>query len=368
MNYSAQFLGPTEASQRLGVSAKALRLYEQRGLIVPVRTEAGWRTYGPVEMERASEIVALRSLGLSLTQVEKVLDGDADCLERALAAHEMALQENLCELAGTIKRIRCLRDKLINGQMPSVSELTQMARAGDRISVDFELPLPWGGEKFELSNIQPLTYITGPLGSGKTRLALKISENLPDAEFLGLDRLDTDFPAMCGRIHSELKPELTLRVNQAMSWLVEEGANASSALSALLIALEAFSAKVLVVDMIEQELDQETQVALIAYLRRRASSARPLIMLTRSNALLDMATVGLSETIIYCPANHSPPIKVTPCPGACGYEAVATCLAPPHVRARTEGVVAMRPPLNPSDQMSRISVSSILMSNPSRPT
>lgn len=30
-------------------------------------------------------------------------------------------------------------------------------------------------------------------------------------------------------------------------------------------------------------------------------------------------------------------------PGAPGYEAVATCLASPEVRARTEGVIARRP-------------------------
>nr|WP_245319666.1 MerR family transcriptional regulator [Mesorhizobium temperatum] len=43
------------------MSAKALRLYEQRGLIAPIRTAAGWRAYGPVEMSRAAEIAALRA-------------------------------------------------------------------------------------------------------------------------------------------------------------------------------------------------------------------------------------------------------------------------------------------------------------------
>jgi DNA-binding transcriptional MerR regulator len=57
---SAQFLNPSAAAQRLGVSAKALRLYEQRGLIAPSRTAAGWRVYGPDEIARAAEIVALR--------------------------------------------------------------------------------------------------------------------------------------------------------------------------------------------------------------------------------------------------------------------------------------------------------------------
>ena len=53
--------------------------------------------------------------------------------------------------------------------------------------------------------------------------------------------------------------------------------------------------------------------------------------------------VGPDETIILCPANHSPPTQVAPFPGAPGYEAVATCLASPEVRARTEGVIAWRP-------------------------
>jgi predicted site-specific integrase-resolvase len=54
VNSSAQFLNPSEAARRLGVFAKALRLYEARGLIAPVRTAAGWRAYGPDEMARVA--------------------------------------------------------------------------------------------------------------------------------------------------------------------------------------------------------------------------------------------------------------------------------------------------------------------------
>ncbi len=95
--------------------------------------------------------------------------------------------------------------------------------------------------------------------------------------------------------------------------------------------------------MIEQGLDHATQEALIAHLRRRGPDNKRLFMLTRSSAILDLAAVGADEAIIFCPANHSPPMYVAPYPGAPGYEAVATCLATPEVRARTEGVVAMRP-------------------------
>ena len=73
---SAHYLTASEAAASLGISPKALRLYEQRGLLRPGRTRAGWRSYGPIEMARAAEIAALRALGLSLAQVARVLDGD----------------------------------------------------------------------------------------------------------------------------------------------------------------------------------------------------------------------------------------------------------------------------------------------------
>jgi hypothetical protein len=133
------------------------------------------------------------------------------------------------------------------------------------------------------------------------------------------------------------------RVDQTLAWLVEDGAAASDALIALLVGLEFESAAIVVVDMVEQGLDQAAQQALIAYLRRRGPGGRPLFLLTRSSAILDLAAVSAEEAIILCPANHSPPTRVAPYPGAPGYEAVATCLASPEVRARTEGVIAWRP-------------------------
>ncbi len=125
-----------------------------------------------------------------------------------------------------------------------------------------------------------------------------------------------------------------------MEWLVGDGATPSDALVALLAGLEADGPAMLVVDMIEQGLDQATQEALIAWLRRRGPDARPIFLLTRSCAILDLAAVGPDEAIILCPANHSAPTQVAPYPGAPGFEAVATCLATPEVRARTQGLVA----------------------------
>ena len=341
MTCSAQFLSASEAARQLGVSTKALRLYEQRGLVSPVRTEAGWRTYGPTEMARAGEIVALRALGLSLAQVDRVLKGDPECLEPALAAHQTDLEGQICQLTDKIEKVRSLRAGLAQGQTPAASQLAQIAQPGAGISVRFDLPWPWGGETFELSGIAALNYITGPLGCGKTRLAQAIAETVPDATFLGLERTaneGSEAQALLGTDRA-----LRSQVEQTMNWLIDEGATDTPALIALVATLEADTSAILVIDMVEDGLDEGSQEALMAYLRKRGPAARPLFLLTRSCAILDLAAVGPDEKIILCPANHSPPIQVAPWPGAPGYEAVATCLASPEVRARTKGVIAWRP-------------------------
>jgi DNA-binding transcriptional MerR regulator len=338
---SAQFVNPSEAAKRLGVSTKALRLYEERGLIAPARTAAGWRAYGPNEMARVAEIAALRELGLSLSQVASVLGGDSESLEPALAAHQAALEGRVHQLVDAVDKVRRLRADLSGGQAPATFELARLLRPASKFSVVFDLPWPWGGERFELQDIRLLNYIVGPLGSGKTRLARRIAETLPGAAFLGLERLADGGAA--GSALLDRNPAHKSRVDQTLAWLIEDGATVSEALVALLVGLETNGPTILVIDMPEQGLDKATQEALIAHLRRHGRDSRPLFFLTRSSSILDLEGVGNDETIILCPANHSPPTVVRPYPGFPGFEAVATCLASPEVRLRTEGVIAWRP-------------------------
>ncbi|QUD87609.1 MerR family transcriptional regulator [Phenylobacterium montanum] len=339
MSASAEYLNPSKAARRLGVSPKALRLYEKRGLIVPRRTAAGWRVYGPDEMARAGEVVALRALGLSLAQVARTLAGDAAELEPALAAHQASLEHRIRELARTAERVRGLRSELLQGQAPAADALVELTRREGETTVAFDLPWPWGGERFELRGVRPITFITGPLGCGKTRLAQRIAEISPGAAFLGLDRAAGGVEAVRALMASDAA--LKARVEAHLTWLAEDGATVSDALVALLCGLEDEVPAVFVVDMVEQGLDEATQQALIAGLRRRGPGARPLFLMTRSSAILDLDAVGPDEAILYCPANHAPPFLVAPYPGAPGYEAVADCLAAPDVRARTEGMQAV---------------------------
>lgn len=321
----SRFLNASDAARRLGISVKALRLYEQRGLLAPVRSDAGWRAYGPQDLERASEIVALRALGFSLAQVGRILKGDASGLEPALAAHLKALEARLRELVAAMDGVRALRAELARGSAPSASDLARALAPSAGPCLAFDLPWPWGGERFELRDIRPLTYITGPLGSGKTRLAMRIAEAIGGV-FLALDRT--------------ADPSLQAKIEPTVALLVQDGATDTPALRALLAGLE--TSQPVVVDLLEQGLDKATQEAVIAHLRRRSPDAPPLFVMTRSSSILDLDALGPGETVIFCPANHAPPCRVDPYPGAPGYEALASCLATPEVRARSEGVIAVR--------------------------
>jgi hypothetical protein len=137
-------------------------------------------------------------------------------------------------------------------------------------------------------------------------------------------------------------PQLESRVRHSAAAIANGGGNESDALIALLTALEAEGPAVQVIDMLEDGLGAQTQEALICFLRRRGPAARRLIFITRSNSILDLDAVGPDEAIIFCPANHSPPMFVAPYRGAPGYEALTMCLATPDVRARSKGIIAVQ--------------------------
>jgi DNA-binding transcriptional MerR regulator len=65
------FIG--ELAARAGVSVQAERLYEQRGLMrAAERTAAGYRVYGPFDLELLETIVRCKALGLTLAETRRV--------------------------------------------------------------------------------------------------------------------------------------------------------------------------------------------------------------------------------------------------------------------------------------------------------
>ena len=86
------FVRASEAARRLAVSTKALRVYEHAGLIRPRRSPAGWRLYGPRDLEDARGIIALRVLGVGLADIAALQGADAEARRHLLRAYQATLE------------------------------------------------------------------------------------------------------------------------------------------------------------------------------------------------------------------------------------------------------------------------------------
>jgi MerR family transcriptional regulator, Zn(II)-responsive regulator of zntA len=63
-----------ELAKQAGISVRAIRYYEELGLIRPQkRSRGGFRLYGPEIQKRLSVIHFLKEMGLSLTEIRQIL-------------------------------------------------------------------------------------------------------------------------------------------------------------------------------------------------------------------------------------------------------------------------------------------------------
>ena len=60
-------------SELTGVNPQMLRVYEQKGLLAPHRTQGGTRRYSSEDVDTVGEITTLLAAGLNLAGIEKVL-------------------------------------------------------------------------------------------------------------------------------------------------------------------------------------------------------------------------------------------------------------------------------------------------------
>jgi DNA-binding transcriptional MerR regulator len=98
-----------ELARRTGATTRALRYYEERGLLGPGRGANGYRDYGPEAVVRVRNIRRLLEAGLSSDDIRE-LHG---CLERDLE-HEPTCQDAIAlyeqRLASVERRIDALLD------------------------------------------------------------------------------------------------------------------------------------------------------------------------------------------------------------------------------------------------------------------
>ncbi|WP_165932912.1 MerR family transcriptional regulator [Rhizobium sp. BK251] len=117
-----------ECAGRIGLSVRALRLYEQYGLISPRRTSKQWRVYGSNEIARLNEISALKTLGFSLRDISKLLRGHSTDVVQMLALQKDALTDTRSRAERGLRVIESLLSKIRTGAAASIEDLLKLAK------------------------------------------------------------------------------------------------------------------------------------------------------------------------------------------------------------------------------------------------
>ena len=123
-----------EIAEFFGVSRKAIRLYEKKGIIKPVEVDAGngYRYYSAEQVQQLNALLELKALGFSLDEIKTVMDGETtkELLLSTLEKKQQAWQEAV----DTAKyKMECL-DHIMNNLHSSesaehISEMTDEERA-----------------------------------------------------------------------------------------------------------------------------------------------------------------------------------------------------------------------------------------------
>jgi len=89
-----------------GVSGRALRFYDEIGLLRPARADgSGYRVYGPEEVDRLQQILFYKELGFGLAEIaEALMDGAFDQLA-ALQGHLQALRQKKARIDALIDTV-----------------------------------------------------------------------------------------------------------------------------------------------------------------------------------------------------------------------------------------------------------------------
>ncbi len=123
-----------EIAEFFGVSRKAIRLYEKKGIIKPVKVDAqnGYRYYSADQVQQLNALLELKALGFSLDEIKAVMDGEAtkESLLAALERKRQAWQEAM----ETAKyKAECLEHVICNLQgaqsAEKIDEMTDEERA-----------------------------------------------------------------------------------------------------------------------------------------------------------------------------------------------------------------------------------------------
>jgi DNA-binding transcriptional MerR regulator len=122
-----------DVARRTGLTSRALRFYEARGLLKPLRTYSGRRLYGRGELERIQQILALKRAGLSLAQIGRLTAHGSMDLGAVVEAQLRVIEERKAELDEARALLLTVKSRIDRGEPVDAATFCSLIRQGDKI-------------------------------------------------------------------------------------------------------------------------------------------------------------------------------------------------------------------------------------------
>jgi MerR family transcriptional regulator, repressor of the yfmOP operon len=138
----SELLTIRDAAERLNVTPRTLKYYEERGLVSPSRSEGRYRLYSEQDLEKFARILRLRSLGFSLQGITEILKRPLDAVNEGRSGYSMASLRDIKsaltqQLESVDARIASVRRELkeaqaVRGELSDDLEYIQRRIAGEK--------------------------------------------------------------------------------------------------------------------------------------------------------------------------------------------------------------------------------------------
>lgn len=120
-------------ARRTGLTSRALRFYEARGLIAPLRTDSGRRLFGIGELARVHQLLTLKRAGLSLAQIKTLFDGRKIDLGQLLRAQIEVVDTQARDLAKARGHLETALSRIDRGEPLDAATLCLLIKSGETI-------------------------------------------------------------------------------------------------------------------------------------------------------------------------------------------------------------------------------------------
>ena len=121
-----------EVAQRTGLTERALRFYEEEGLISPSRSSGGRRVYGAEDLTTLHHITVLKRAGFSLSRIKQLIaTADIDGSE-IIAAQISALYAERSVIDKALAALARAKDAMAASELLDIESLCDLIQLGEQ--------------------------------------------------------------------------------------------------------------------------------------------------------------------------------------------------------------------------------------------